>query len=456
MEIEAIFDKISERIQKEFMAAQKSINIVVLNFNNIEILTTLIEKSNTGCIVSILTSDQNDFFKTGFCKDIVAKARSSHFFLYYVNSESLNTNFCIIDYSTVITGSYKWSNLPDNFSESIIINYENPNLSDQFISRFNYFLDKRAFKNSFSSLNDLPLNKIITRLEIIKNYIALEDTEELDKEISKLKEYSFDSSILTILNHLEKKEYSLALNKIQTFSNENNTLSVWHDPAISSLKLELKNLEFQLNAYENEKFELEKLLLDFHRRHTVELGSIILEILKLRKLKFKFDPDKYEEAENDFNQFNEQFQSQKDIKYIELSENEKIELKKNFRKASFLCHPDKINEYFRESAQKVFIELKSAYESNNLPKVNEILKELESGNIFKSKSDTISEKDLLIADIEKLKIQIVKAIDEITDIKNSETYNLINEITDWNEYFLNTKEKLQLEFDNLKKEISET
>ena len=46
--------------------------------------------------------------------------------------------------------------------------------------------------------------------------------------------------------------------------------------------------------------ELEKLLTDFQHRHSIELGDIILEILKLRKLKFKNDKQKFERKGNGF------------------------------------------------------------------------------------------------------------------------------------------------------------
>jgi negative regulator of replication initiation len=171
----------------------------------------------------------------------------------------------------------------------------------------------------------------------------------------------------------------------QIFISKNQQLSIWTDPEIAALKLEIKNLENQINGYDNEKIEIEKLLSEFQHRHTIELGEIILDILKLRKLKFKSNKTKFEEAENDEKQYRDQVDTEKEREIFELTEEQKIELKKKFRKATVLCHPDKLADEFKDAAQIIFIELKQAYDANNLKKVSEILEELEKGNFFKNK-----------------------------------------------------------------------
>ena len=120
-------------------------------------------------------------------------------------------------------------------------------------------------------------------------------------------------------------------------------------PEVAALKLETKNLENKLNAYDNEKIELEKLLIEFQHRHTIELGEVILSILKLRKIKFKDNKEKYEEAEKDEKQYREEVATEKEREVFDLDENQKVELKRKFRKATVLCHPDKVNDEFKEA-----------------------------------------------------------------------------------------------------------
>jgi len=296
-----------------------------------------------------------------------------------------------------------------------------------------------------------PINKIITRLEIIKNYIILDDILDLNSEISKLEAYDFNSNILEILEFLNNKEYAKAIVKIQDFVSKNLQLSIWIDPEIAALKLEISNLENQVSAFENEKIELEKILAEFHHRHTNELGEIILNILKLQKIKYSDNEAKYKEAEKEESKYRKSFEKEKEKVIFELNDEQRKEIKKKFRTATILCHPDKFSEEFKDEASQIFIQLKQAYDTNDLKKISEILEDLQKGNLFKSKSDSGLEKGKLLGIIAKLKQQIKVIELEIISIKESDTYQTITSIEDWNEYFNNVKEKLLFELEELKK-----
>ena len=363
----------------------------------------------------------------------------------------MHNKFCVIDYSTVITGSYNWSYKAESNFENVIITSQDTTLADQFILEFNN-IRKQYYPDLPKAEIIFPINKIIKRLEILQNYILLEDVDELKKETLKLNQYGFNSDLADIIEDVKNEEFASAINKIHNFISSNNQLTIWTDIEIVALRFEIKNLENQINAFDNEKIELEKLLSSFQHRHTIELGNIILEILKLRKLKFKTDKDKYEEAKNDERQYRKQFDVEKDKKVYELTEEEKKELKMKFRKATVLCHPDKVSDEFTEAAQSIFIELKEAYDKNDLKHVTEILKDLENGNFFRSRSETVSEKDLLKVAIVKLRRQIKVIEADIITIKESETLKMILNIDDWDKYFNITKEHLQKELEVLELE----
>ena len=87
------------------------------------------------------------------------------------------------------------------------------------------------------------------------------------------------------------------------------------------------------------------------------------------------------------------------------------------------------------------MDLKAAYDSNDLKTVNEIFKDLDKGNFFRPKSETVKEKDLLRAEIAKMKRLIKQIETDIFTIKESETYNIIISIKDWDEYFSRTKKQ---------------
>jgi len=177
------------------------------------------------------------------------------------------------------------------------------------------------------------------------------------------------------------------------------------------------------------------------------------KILYFRKIKFKNNKEKFKEAEKDEEQYNQQIKEDKEKKHFDLNDVQKKELKVKFRKASILCHPDKVNDEMKDEAEKMFIELKNAYDSNDIGKVNEILNSLENQNFFKSKSETVTEKEKLKLAIQKIKKQINDVLENIVEIKENETYKTISSINNWTEYFDNLKTDLQNELNNLRNEI---
>jgi len=452
MQTEGVFENIAERIEQEISRAQKSVFIAVAWFTNRRLFNELLKKARTGCTISILISDDSINQNSPIDFDQLIINNSKVYKVGNGDTELMHNKFCVIDYSTVITGSYNWSYKAESNFENVIITTNDTTLAEQFVAEFNH-IRKRYYPDEPKSDAVFPIGKIIKRLEILKNYILLEDLEELRKETDKLVEYNFNADLEEIIEDVRKEEFASAIKKIQNFISKNQQLAVWADSEIAALKFEIKNLENQLNAFDNERIELEKLLSAFQHRHTIELGSIILEILRLRKIKFKTDQAKYEEAENDERQYQEQVNEEKGKDIFELTEEEKTVLKRTFRKATVLCHPDKVSDEFKEDAQSVFIELKAAYDKNDLKKVAEILNDLERGNYFKYRSETVLEADLLKVAIAKLRKQIKTLETEIITIKHSETFKTITNIADWDEYFNITKGKLQNELEELRIEI---
>lgn len=452
MQTEAVFENIAERIEQEICKAQKSIFIAVAWFTNRNLFNELLKKARDGCSISIIISDDSINQNSSIDFGQLAINQSRVYWAGNGDTELMHNKFCVIDYNTVITGSYNWSYKAESNFENVIITSNDTTLAEQFIAEFNH-IRKRYYPDEPKSDIVFPINKIIKRLEILKNYILLEDIEELKKETGKLEAYDFNADLDEIIEDVRREEFALAIKKIQNFISKNQLLSIWIDPEVAALKFEIKNLENQLNAFDNEKIELEKLLSEFQHRHAIELGNIILEILRLRKIKFKANRTKYEEAENDERQYQEQVNEEKGKEVYELTEDEKNEHKRTFRKATVLCHPDKVSDEFKVAAQEVFIELKAAYDKNDLKKVSEILSDLEKGNYFKYRSETVLEIDLLKVAIAKLRRQIKTLETEIITIKQSDTYKTISSIVDWDKYFSITKGKLQSELEELKIEI---
>lgn len=451
MYIEAIFSNIANRILKEIESAEQSVYIAVAWFTNKLIFDKLLLKVKNGCKVYIIISNDKINENSQIDFELLEKFNGKIYKIGDGDTNLMHNKFCVIDHTTVITGSYNWSYKAESNHENIVINSNNTTLAEQFIKEFHCIV-KKQFPNQTIEDFDFPLDKIIKRLEVLKNLIILEDIDDLELITKKLFIYKFNEDINSIVSFIQGKQYGKAITAIQLFISNYQQLSIWNDPEIAGIKLEIKILESQINAFDNEKIELEKVLSDFQHRHTLELGEIILEILKLRKIKFKNQP-REKESEEDFNNYQEQFDIEKQKKQFELTNEEKLNLKKKFRKATTFCHPDKVNDEQKEEAERIFINLKKAYDEHDIDTVNQILKDLESGKLFQSNADTISEKEKLKTILEQLKANLKRIEKEIIELKNNETFEVINSITNWDNYFTATKEQLKEELNNLTLEI---
>ena len=236
MQTEAVFDNIAERILQEISKAQKSIFIAVAWFTNKTLFNEIVKKARNGCTVSLIISNDNINLNSTIDFDQLTIGKSKVFKIGNGDTELMHNKFCVIDYSTIITGSYNWSYKAESNFENVIITSNDTTLAEQFISEFNN-IRRQYYQDAENEEIIFPLNKIIKRLEILKNYILLDDNEELNKETSKLKEYDFNSDLQDIIEEIRKKEFASAINKIQNFISKNQQLSIWTDSEIVALKV---------------------------------------------------------------------------------------------------------------------------------------------------------------------------------------------------------------------------
>ncbi|MBI2270427.1 MAG: J domain-containing protein [Bacteroidetes bacterium] len=289
------------------------------------------------------------------------------------------------------------------------------------------------------------LGKLIKRLNLIKQLILLEEFDDIASHVEKLVDVNEDA-VKVIYTEIKATRYSDAVRKIEVYINQYQKLSLYEDPEIEALKIEIKRLEISVSTASDEVAEIEKLIHDFGVMHSQELGEIINRLLKYRKEKAYKEKDQseekkkeFEEAEKDYEQYSKEYEEAKNQKQFELTEEQKNELKIKYRKASKLCHPDVVTDELKEHAEVIFRELNEAYQKNDLKKVTEILEMLEKGEMFISKSEGINEKIKLKAELIKLRKKFENITVELNTLKQSETYQTIIKIDNWEEYFKQTK-----------------
>ena len=293
---------------------------------------------------------------------------------------------------------------------------------------------------------------VIKRLQVVKNLLLLEDYESLALQIDRLKGLGGeDKDLNELLSYLKAKKYGDAIICIDSYVKKYSGVEVYKDPEIEALKIELKILEIEVADNFDLQQELENTISQFEIRYHQELGPIIENILKLKKEQLKDSPqqEEYKKAEEAYEEFHQQHEELKEKKVAELSDENKAELKKLYRKAATLCHPDKVSDEQKERANKLFQELNEANASNNLEKVREILEALENNKAFSTFADTVNEKAKLKAEVSRLRQTIEELKNKIATIKSSEVYQHIASIENIDEYFNDLKGQLGKELEKL-------
>jgi uracil DNA glycosylase len=298
---------------------------------------------------------------------------------------------------------------------------------------FSYVDGKESLKRMRKFILNSGLDHILKFDHHIKTEISKQN--ELDAQIHEL-----DLEVKRLKSLKEKKEITLFI-----------------DPLIESLEKEILLLETELLRLESEKVEAEKLISDYNFRFNIELGNLILEILKLKKLIAQEDSKEYKEAKENEERFKYQFINEQQRELIQLSEEEKKRIKSLRNEAVKLCHPDKFHhesEEVKQRSKQISQDLNDAYRNNDLKKVEQILKLLMTGELyFSDKSGKIA-KLKLTEQLEYLKFTVEELRIELNKLKESEVYRKIITIQDMDKYFNKIKEELVVELISLKEQFN--
>ncbi|WP_459658112.1 J domain-containing protein, partial [Vibrio rotiferianus] len=120
------------------------------------------------------------------------------------------------------------------------------------------------------------------------------------------------------------------------------------------------------------------------------------ENLKSKKEDIEGGSEKdYKEASEDHESFSEEHEEEIKKDVNNLSPEEQRELKALYRKASKLCHPDRVSEEQKEKATELMSDVNRAYKAKNLKGLRELVSMLEGGMHWSSASDSSNEKEWL-------------------------------------------------------------
>lgn len=493
MQTTAHFAEISTHIQKQLKAATQHIYIAVAWFTDNEMLHTLCQKAKEGVVIQLMIA--NDAINREYGADFERLEKAGGKVWWVGNGAEneilMHNKFCVIDGCTVLTGSYNWSKKAKQNHENITIIEGDNSLAEHYLAEFEA-IQKRYFGEEAIQID---YSKIHLRLEAIRQMIRIGDTEDIDlqaKKLNTLLPESFqDVQVAAAKNILDKiylQKYGEVMTDIDDFLNRFQQLATYIDPEMASLQLEIQSLELQIATISNEKADIEKLIHDFSFQYTQELGELIQELLFLRKEKARKEKDKRveemrkvqaekekafeeakkayeeakqkadeaefasEEAEKEYEDFHQQYEENQQVTFQDLTEEQKKELKKKYKRAVLKCHPDRVAPEFQAQAEEIFKELSKAYQENDLQRVSDILEELENGNLF-FPAHSIQEKDKLMGLVVKLREKLAQLVLEIEGLRENDTYQVIAGLENWEAYFTSIRMDLEEEirgFDGLR------
>ena len=451
MTSEGIFENIAERIEEEINKSQKDIYLAVAWFTNKNLFNSLVKKSQEGVKVILVISDNEINRNSSINYNDIQKGESK---LFWIGGDKsfMHNKFCIIDDYVVITGSYNWSYKAETNFENVVITTGDGELATQFKNEI-----IRIIGELLTDEKKLPLSKILKRLEIIKNYIILEELEDLDGEIRKIIPFDFDDKISEIIQEIKQQNFGSAIKKIETFITLSQSMVTWIDYELEGIKIELKILENELAALEGEKMSIEKLLADFNHQYTLELGDVVLEILYIKSLLVEDDEVEYEKAKQEEEDYRQQVDEEEKKVKFELTEEEKGELKKMYRKGVFKCHPDLFQNEGQEvidMVTEIYKSLDEAYDKQDLNEVKRIMDMLENNSFMNFKKKESNDKIKLASKKEFLRNKITKLKVDLNNLRESEKYIEIIQIDDFNQYFKNLRQQLKDHLSSLRNTLN--
>jgi hypothetical protein len=470
MELKAHFSSIHKVIIDHLSTAQSEIAAAVAWFTDRDIFEVLCKKARLGVKVSVILI--GDEINQGTGRLNFPRLSSSGGQVVFLAPGSatepiMHHKFCVIDRVTVITGSYNWSQKARSNDENITVVTDAEAFAHNYLDAFEDLLARAGQAASENAAVNSEAAR--RRLELIRNLVLLGEQDELAPHIRKLRPATEVLGLGRLIAALDSEEYTAALELIDNYIQRPTALVVADDVDIARLRFELSVLELRLESFSDEKVELDRCLITFNRRHDEALGGLVQRLLRARAELARLvaskqtKPKAREEAEalaaeEDYADYSRQHEElRKEAPLPSLSEDAERELKAIYRKACGLCHPDKFPQEQKEAATKTFIDLQTAYRSNDLIKVREIHALIAADGLPSTRSTTLREVDKLRAAIAELEYAITRMAAELVALHSSDAYRHIeaagvNE-ADWQDFFERQRAMLEAELARVESQI---
>ncbi len=191
-----------------------------------------------------------------------------------------------------------------------------------------------------------------------------------------------------MLAALRAHRYAETTALLHAFVAAHAQVRVWEDPQLAALQLEIRRLEAELLALEAERAEAGRLLTAFELWHQRELGELLQEVLALRRDVARHQRHASAYAEREYQRAHQRYQQQAHAHEqaqataphtFALDADGRAILKKLYREAAQLCHPDRVADAQKAAATTAFQQVLGAYQRQDAAALQAQLLDLRRG-----------------------------------------------------------------------------
>lgn len=190
------------------------------------------------------------------------------------------------------------------------------------------------------------------------------------------------------------------------------------------------------------------------------IASLLAEAQELEKgLTREEEPARQarDEARQEYEEYQEQqHDAQARFSFEQkLSQDERQELKKLWRQASKLCHPDLVDDELKDEANAMMVQLNQARQRGDVAAVRSLFARLQKGLGPLMASDRLNDLTRLRARIAEVKGHITGLLAELSKLEGESAWQLVSSLQDQEGYFVQQEKALAEVCTSLERQVSE-
>jgi len=464
MEIKAHFAHIGETIQGELNGAQTSITAAIAWLTDAELFNALVQAARRGVSVRIALLDDAINRGAALARENLTAANGHCYWIPETGKSegSLHHKFCVIDGNIIITGSYNWTRRASRADENIMVVQGDSKLAAGYIEAFEALLQKYG-QSAIASTAAIDTRLLQKRLQIILNLLQLEDYATITQQLPHLEAARAHQTIPALLEAIKQQHWEDAEQTLNELLAKGAALTHYVSPENAQLRLVLRTLEAQIIALTTEQTETEQLIEQFSKRQNSIIGDILGQYLILRERVYaqrakktgsRADKQAYEAAKEENQSYQQSHDPNAGVSPLDaLTPEQQAELKRLFQQANMLCHPDRVSEADKLQAQAVFAQVQQARKNADLDTLRRLYKNLKEGKPFEDLAEMPTELDQLRRQVARLGLEVERYIAAIHALRNTETYQTLSALTDWDSHFTEARQQLESECGKLRAEL---